>query len=346
MQTVRRGTNLFDLIRIIAATMVIVGHAWPLSGVKYAPSLAGITIHHLGVYVFFVISGYLLTRSWHRSPRPAAFLVRRALRIFPALFVVVLVTVFVVGPILSTVRAGEYWGSGETWGYLWNLALIAQYDLPGVFALNPTTAVNGSLWSLGPEFACYLLVVVLGILRAAASRTIRAVLAIAIAGWIIAAPLEGPFRTTMIAVVFFVLGSLLAELPERLHVRLPLWPIAVALAALFFTTGVTGLVVAWATVPYIAIAIGNRTARWATPVYRLGDPSYGMYLWAFPIQQSVIAWFDPFPLALSIGLVLPTAALAGYASWHLIERSAISLGTRLSARIRRPQQTLDEPIAG
>lgn len=150
----------------------------------------------------------------------------------------------------------------------------------------------------------------------------------------------------MIAVVFFVLGSLLAELPEHLHARLPLWPEAVALAALYLMTGTAGLVMAWITVPYIVVAIGNRTARWATPLYRWGDPSYGMYLWAFPIQQSLIAWFGPLPLALSVGLVLPAAVLAGSASWHLIEKRAIALGTRLSARMRRPRQTLDEPIAG
>lgn len=330
----RRGSNLFDAIRILAAAMVIVGHAWPLSGLKGAPTYSGITIHHLGVYIFFTISGYLLARSWARAPQPMPFLLRRALRIFPGLFLVVLVTVFLIGPVVSTAAPRGYWGGTSTWAYLWNMILVAQYDLPGVFTENPTTAVNGSLWSLGPEFCCYLMLVVLGVLGAVASRTIRAALAVSISVAIVAIPIEGPFRTTMIAVVFFILGSLLAGLPQ-----LPLWPAAVGAVIMVFLSGEVGLVAAWLFVPYLVVAVGSRTSRIAGPLHRLGDPSYGMYLWAFPLQQILLAVFGPLPLVVSITVVLLGASALGFASWHLIEKRAIGLGATLSARIEAPADT-------
>ncbi|KAM9864044.1 hypothetical protein ACI1US_00203 [Leucobacter sp. BZR 635] len=326
-----RGSNLFDLIRIMAAAMVVIGHAWPLSGVKGPPTLAGITVHHLGVYIFFTLSGFLLSRSWSREPRPFPFLIRRSLRIFPALALVVVVTIGALGPVFTSKQPSNYWGSGETWGYLWNLTLFAQYDLPGVFADNPTTAVNGSLWSIGPEFTCYLALVALGLLGARASRLLRGVLTVAIAAAILCVPLTGPWRTTMIAVVFFVIGSLLAEIPRA--VRLPLWPVLPGAAVLALTDGTSGLLAAWVIVSYAVVAIGSRSSRIAAPLHTLGDPSYGLYLWAFPLQQVIIAVAGPLPLAASIALVLPGAALLGYASWHLLEKRAIALGSALSARV-------------
>lgn len=326
-----RGSNLFDLIRIVAAGMVIVGHAWPLSGVTGPPTLAGISVHHLGVYVFFALSGYLLARSWAREPRPAPFLIRRALRIFPALALVVVVTLGLIGPLMTTERPAAYWGSGQTWSYLLNLTLLAEYELPGVFTDNPTTAVNGSLWSLGPEFSCYLGLVALGLLGAWASRVLRGVLALATATAIIAIPLTGPLRTTMIAVVFFIIGSLIAEIPRS--VRLPLWPAVLGTVILPFLGGEVGLVAGWVFVPYAVIAVGSRSSRIAAPLSRLGDPSYGMYLWAFPVQQIVVALAGPLPLWASVAIVLPAAVMLGYASWHLVERRAIALGNALSARV-------------
>lgn len=117
-----RPANLLDVLRLIAAAMVVVGHSWSLLGMSGVPTLAGITVHHLGVTVFFTISGYLLSASWARSPRPAAFLVRRCLRIFPALILVVLVTVFALGPLLTTLPSGDYLGFEP------HLAIPAQRD--------------------------------------------------------------------------------------------------------------------------------------------------------------------------------------------------------------------------
>ena len=156
-------SNNFDALRLLAALTVVVAHAWPLTGVSPSPMLGGIKVFHLAVFVFFAISGYLITTSWQRAPRVRRFLAARVLRIFPALILVVVLTVLVIGPVATTLPLGEYFTSPQTWGYLVTVTLAAAYQLPGVFDQNPLDVVNGSLWTLGPEFACYLLVLTIGL---------------------------------------------------------------------------------------------------------------------------------------------------------------------------------------
>jgi len=324
-----RPANLFDVLRLLAASMVIVGHSWSLLGLEGVPTLAGITIHHLGVYVFFAISGFLLSTSWARSPRAGAFMIRRCLRIFTALFLVVLATVFVIGPMLTAHAMTDYWQSATTWRYLINLTLVAQYDLPGVFLGNEQSAVNGSLWSLGPEFCCYLLVMTLGVLGARFSVVARTMLGAAVMGAIVLVPMDRPLRVTATAVAFFIAGSLLSGVRDA--AKLPLWPVFVGALALVPLGGTLGTIAAVAAVPYGVVAVGSRSSTLATAVRRLGDPSYGMYLWGFPAQQIVISVHGPPPLLADIVVVLLLATAAGYASWHLLEKRAIAWGARLSA---------------
>lgn len=308
--------------------MVITGHVWPLTGASGVPTLAGIRIHHLGVYIFFVISGYLLAVSWDRDPRAAPFMIRRCLRIFPALVVVVALTVFVLGPAVTTVPAAAYWASGETWRYLLSMTLLAQYELPGVFESNPEPVVNGSLWSLGIEFCCYAMLVASALRGLRARIVIRGMLVVGIGSVVLAGVLVGPMRTTAIAVVFFLIGSLAAK--GGVLAQWPLWPALAGIAAIAPLQGWLGTLLAWPVVAYAVVAIGSGRSRAARVVRSIGDPSYGMYLWGFLIQQLLIWRFAPLPLLADVVIVLVLSACAGYASWHLVEKHAIALGGRLS----------------
>ncbi|WAB84595.1 acyltransferase [Microcella daejeonensis] len=320
------------MLRLLAAALVIIGHAWPLSGEAGVPEYAGIRIHHLGVYVFFAISGYLLASSWARDPSPGPFLIRRAFRILPGLIAVVVITTVALGPLLTTLPPSQYWSSSETWRYLVNITLFAQYELPGVFAGNPETAVNGSLWSLGVEVTCYLALVVAGLLGARAGPLVRALIAITIASITIAAPLDGAIRITTVAIVFFFLGSLLAR--GGVLAATPIWPGLVLAVAIAPLTGDLGTIAAWIVVTYLVVSVGSRPSRLAGVVRRGGDPSYGMYLWGFPLQQTVIVVVDPPSVIVSIVIVLPLAVAFGYLSWHLIERHAIRSGADVARKVR------------
>ncbi len=95
----------FDLLRAVGALAVLVSHSFALTG-RPEPGVPGAdTLGGLGVAIFFSISGYLIALSWRRDPRPGAFLVKRSLRIFPALGVAVVLAAFLLGPVVTQLSA-------------------------------------------------------------------------------------------------------------------------------------------------------------------------------------------------------------------------------------------------
>ena len=166
-QAIQKHSDNLTALRLLAACMVLYGHGFVFLGLPEPMFMQWLPLGPLGVYIFFSISGYLVAQSWERDPSVFRFLIRRTLRIFPALFVCTVLSVCVLGPLLTEVTQTEYWKSEHTRGYFTNLYLYITYYLPGVFTSNKLpNAVNGSLWSLPVEFAMYLLIVIIGFVRA------------------------------------------------------------------------------------------------------------------------------------------------------------------------------------
>lgn len=345
--------NDFDAIRLLAAFAVLVGHAWPLTGLTERPLVAGLKLFDLGVYVFFSLSGYLIATSWARSPRVVPFLLRRVFRILPALVVVVLATTFALGPLVSALGAAGYFGDPGSWAYLRNVTLVPVYTLPGVFEGLPIDGtVNGSLWTLGPEFLCYLGVLGAGLLalgvRAPAVRLVApAVVGLATAVLLLvpgAAP--SGMRDVLTVIVFFAGGTVISE-AERLGLAAPLrsrWapPVLAAgwLAGGAFLAEREAVALAWVVLPYLVIALGSRSTPVVRRAGRFGDLSYGLYLWGFPVQQTVVLLAPGLPLAVDILVVAAVTVLLALASWWLVERHAIGLGRRLGERFRMKRSEL------
>ena len=176
--------NNFAALRLTAASLVVFGHAYAMTGAM-APRWFGIEVHVFAVRVFFTISGYLICESWNRDPHFWRYLKRRALRIMPALVVTVLLTVFVLGPLVTRLPLSVYAGAAETRLYLWNALLAPTFTLPGVFDDGrPFTAVNGALWSLPVEVVMYLLLPLYGLAGVPALRwlVLPATVMLALAG--------------------------------------------------------------------------------------------------------------------------------------------------------------------
>jgi peptidoglycan/LPS O-acetylase OafA/YrhL len=337
-----RGRNSFDAIRLAAALTVILGHAFVLTGFGPAPVVLGFPIHSLAVAVFFATSGYLIAGSWEGNPRIVRFIQHRALRIFPALTAVVLITVFIVGPFFTTRDLATYFASSKTWAYLQTMTTLAQYELPGVFDGHPRLAVNGSLWSLGVELVCYTLVILVGF----TPRRVRAIgyilLGLAAATVYFVSEADPRFEGVADAapmIVFFVGGALLRiTIPEHAFrtqtaaVIFGTWAIATTL-----WPGWTTLL-AWLALPYCVITLGRTTTPVSKHLARIGDISYGTYLWGFLVQQVVIEILGPIPLYVTLGLVLVGSMAFGWFSWIIIERPALSFK---SACTRAPLRSLE-----
>lgn len=155
--------NNLNLLRALAALSVLLSHSFALSSGSPATeplrSLIGMTPGSIAVDVFFVISGFLVTASICRSQSLIDFVAARFLRIFPGLFVMLVLSVFGLGLAMTTLSPKAYLSSSATYSYFaWCLTLFrgVKYELPGVFEANPyRLAVNGSLWTLPYEVRMY-----------------------------------------------------------------------------------------------------------------------------------------------------------------------------------------------
>lgn len=332
--------NNFDALRVLAAAMVLLFHSWALTRRTDEPiaeithgSLAG---GPLGVWMFFAISGYLVSQSYVQRKNLLAFVEARVLRIYPA-FVACIVFGILVGAIATTLPLGEYFRHPQTWGYLLdNLRFELKYDLPGVFAGNPyPNAVNGSIWTLPAESMMYVLVALMGV----TTLLLRPPLAmLALATLLLILSLNPdlvtriPYMDTVMyapAVRCFLLGILAYALRDRIP-----WHggIALALPVLTVLTGqrAPGTLLMCVAITYITFWLAFHP-RWKLPVpERVGDTSYGLYVYAFPIQQLIVWRFPAIgPWVLFVTSLAGTFALA-WCSWRYLERPALGLKGRAS----------------
>ncbi|WP_104106110.1 acyltransferase [Nocardioides sp. 616] len=341
-----RPANNLDFLRLVGAFAVIVGHSYHLLGSPGpVPWLLGYSISTLGVVIFFSISGYLITASWLRSRDPLSYLAARFLRIFPGLVVVIAVSALLIGPLVSTLPAGEYYGNDRMVSYLYNIGLYLQYDLPGVFADLPyPVAVNGSLWTLPAEFFCYLVVPV-AFLVPKATRMPMVLLLLALSLWAASVPplesrvIYGSRLSDAAAMwVFFAAGALL-RLAHARHRGLLRADVAVALLASYLVVISVYpswvLWTSWIALPYVVLTVGLASTPYVRRASRYGDLSYGLYVWAFPVQQLVVHLIGVQQMLVNLVLVTAITTVLAWLSWHLVESPSLRLKDRLVAR-RRP----------
>jgi len=305
----------------------------------------------LGVAGFFVISGFLVTQSGARLSMPR-YLWHRSLRIFPAFLVCLLVTAFVFAPALWLYEYGGMRGffqtDGGPVGYVTSNALLGmnQWSVSGLPLDVPYNQIagqpvfDGPLWTLEYEFACYLLVAVLAVigLRRFGAWVVPALLAVA---WIAITlmhptggagdyefvgpvPLVGGWINPFYLVQFVFLFLLGATCAVHRH-RIPASDALAFICALVTVATILSegyRVVGYATLAYIVLWMGIRLPDMTRHVGARWDISYGIYIYAFVIQQTLaeIGVRDlGLHLLLTFLFTIPLAAL----SWRIVERPAL-----------------------
>ena len=336
--------NNMDAMRFVAATAVIWAHAYNLRNFDDPlKEVTGFSTGMMSVGVFFALSGFLIARSLTTRPSLLEFVVARALRILPALLVANVLVVLVAGLFWTSLGRGEFFGSGDPWMYIVrNTTLIkAKYPLPGVFTSNPhSDTVNGSLWTLPVEARMYGLVFLAGVCAFAlkglpgtlAERRRRMVgwfglagLLLSFGGWtLLGLPgtpvLLGSAGFQLLG--FFSMGIIAHSLRRwvRLDGRIVIAGL-VACVLLSNTVIHDGLVTVW--LSYACLWIAYTPIINARSFGARGDFSYGIYIFAFPVQQWLY-WMDPMmaPLVNTLVTFCIVIVLAVLSFWF-IEKPAM-----------------------
>lgn len=312
-------------------------------------------LKYMLVPMFFAVSGFLVTGSAFRTQSLKTFLIFRLLRILPALTTEVFLSALILGPILTTVSLHDYFSDPWFFKYFGNIAGRVWMLLPGVFMTNPAAgAVNVNLWTLPSEFYCYLIIAVLLVTGLLARRAIFSfVFAISTVCLVTLNLADSPSiqeislgfgLSKTLLVYYFFCGCLIYHWKDRVPFHGGLFAISCALSYFLYVAKL--VYIAPLFVSYIIIYIGMIKFPRIELIQR-GDYSYGVYLYGFPIVQSVICLF---PNMIGHGWwVLCTAGsltfLFAVMSWHLIEKPTLSLKKFFASRPALATETETVPAA-
>ncbi len=330
--------NNFNLIRFVAATLVLISHSYVLAGYSGLGEplalIVGLTWGGLAVDLFFVTSGFLITSSYLSRDDFFVFARARVIRIYPALIVAVLFSVFVVGLYFTTLSVEGYLSDSKTHKYILKNSFLfdgIKYNLPGVFLDNPyAEAVNGSLWTLPYEVKMYSYLALLLCLVSFLKKKLGLYLNI----------------KAVVLVVYLILAVMntynhfyIAEKNHFIHLAFMffagagfyIWREKITLSIKVFAICVLFLIVSaynsdvfflayCLLLPLVILFLAYVPKGPVRSYNKLGDYSYGMYIYAFPIQQSLAASIEeitvPTMFFLSFILTLGIAVI----SWHCVEK--------------------------
>jgi peptidoglycan/LPS O-acetylase OafA/YrhL len=328
--------NNLDIVRFAAAVMVLYSHSFDLLGLRSPLFLSWLPLGPLGVYIFFTISGYLVSESWDRDSNLLRFFHRRLLRILPGLVVCTLLTVFVLGPLLTSLSLKDYLANPHTSRYLQNIALNISYYLPGVFEHNRIpNAVNGSIWSLPVEFLMYIVVAFAGVLHG--GRWLMASLAItsALVSLLWAQVSQDmlvvynfDLRQAFLCGTYFWVGACIQKFDLKRYLTLSVGMLAL-LAMLSLEPWTKYLSWAsWVLLPIVVLSFGFAYSPLLKRLTSTGDYSYGIYIYAFPVQQTVAYLWPNISIGPYILICLVVTLVFAVMSWHLVEHRALLLKPR------------------
>ncbi|OAD20261.1 acetyltransferase [Candidatus Thiomargarita nelsonii] len=340
--TANRANN-FNLIRFVAAFMVLFNHSFALSiGSEDADPLKGIlgmTFGSIAVDIFFITSGFLITGSLLTRNNLIAFIWARVLRIYPALIVAIIFCTFIVGLYFTTLSIYSYLSSPEIYKFfLRNISLFlgVDYSLPGVFENIPyKRIVNGSLWTLPWEIRMYSILGLLwGILFYAKcfsnkffNHVLVAIAVLAIISHILnhfLLVVDNNAQGLRLLAMFFV-GAAFYVLKDKIILSNRV--VALMSLILVFSMLEQHLFFVFYNIfiAYIVFYVAYIPSGTIRKFNRVGDYSYGMYIYAFPVQQSIAAIIQGVSVVTMLIVSLSITLILAILSWHLVEKKLLKI---------------------
>lgn len=333
--------NNFDFLRLLFAALVVVHHCYPISGISeqdplFYLSKGTLSYSYIGVRGFFIISGYLIFQSLIRSEGIADYLVKRLLRIYPALIIVLILTILACAFVFDGTTA-TYLRNKSVWTYIpVNLSLFKlQHSINGVFESNPLKkGINGSLWTIGYEFSMYLFIIPLFYLRKYGNKAFKWVVSVLVVLLFILRISLNPNGSLHLGILslntwchfalLFTSGALLSVLKiESNPYRLPILGISIILFFALMRWEHFELL-QYVLFPPMVIIAGASALKGISSIGEiLGDVSYGTYIYSFPIQQLMMYYFR-FNVMELLLVSLPLSIFFGWLSWHLVEKHALA----------------------
>ena len=327
--------NNYNLIRFLAALSVLISHSYPLfygdPGTEPLKKITGKSLGSIAVDIFFLTSGFLIIASFVKRKSTINYLWSRAIRIFPALWVALIITLILIIPLSHPTTFQSILFSNDATNYLLkNSILVAriEHTIPGVFDETPyQNAINGSLWTLPWELYCYFAIAIgISILTRVAENSWRLIYTSGVLVVLLYC-LSVDFLDLKISIILniifmFYIGSVYYLNSKRVILNPVTFALFIALLAtnFLYTKSVT---IYFLTAPYILFYLAYIPKGRVRLFNRFGDYSYGVYIYAFPIQQLTIQCFpniafDQYILTCSV----ITIALA-WLSWNLVEKNAL-----------------------
>ena len=350
MQGAGGATTGFDYLRIGLSVAVLAWHAIALSArsPEHDAALWSGPFRFLPAVIiplFFALSGFLVTGSLGRT-RLHQFVTLRFIRLIPALAVEITLSALIIGLIFTTLPASEYFSSREFYAYFLNIVGDIHFYLPGVFVEEPAQGlVNGQLWTIPYELECYLALVLLAVVTATRRKyvfvAVVATLSVALTvrvllGHPISPVTHAPGR---VLVLSFLAGVGLYLCRGVVPHSGLLGAISAVAAAVFLQVPDLSYLCAFP-VAYLTVYLGLMRP----PPIPFGDLSYGVYLFHWPIQQSIVHTFPSITswwLMLLISLPL-TVVCAGL-SWTWIEKPILLRKKPILAAVDRAWDALPTP---
>lgn len=331
--------NNFTVLRLLSAILVIISHGYYVTGKNNIEPIHIITGGKLefsafGLCIFFFVSGYFVSKSAFETPSILLFIQKRIARIYPALIIVVMLSVFVIGPVFTELSLSAYFTEAGTWKYLYTLTgFRIRTDLPGVFtnAQFFLRGVNGSLWTISLELMLYVLLtcfLISGITKNKKIFSLINFLFLLVCLITVSAFIHLDFfyvKYFYLSGIFF-LGSFVysSALSKK-------WTKFILLSAIFLYTVLYLLNPQFIKFDFLLLIIIALLAYlvgfYKKITIRLNnDISYGLYILAYPVQQIVfyLTGYNQ-SIALQLCLTLLVTIPLAFLSWKLIEKPAINL---------------------